>query len=103
VAAVITGTGSLFVDRTRSGKSDWSPEFPVRVLAPLKHPQASSVSIQIILDNNFIEVFAEDGETVQTNLIYPDAASRGVAFYAVQTLPDAVPARVSNEELVSIN
>ena len=95
-------TGHIFVDRTRSGTTDWSPDFPVRVSAPLKHLQADSISIEIVVDNNSIEVFAEDGETVLTNLIYPASASQGLAFYATATPPGTAPARVRDVELVPL-
>jgi sucrose-6-phosphate hydrolase SacC (GH32 family) len=88
--------------RTRSGKTDWSPDFPARVSAPLKHAQAKSIPIEIVVDNNSIEVFAEDGETVLTNLIYPAPASQGLAFYATNTPTGAAPARVRNVELVPL-
>jgi sucrose-6-phosphate hydrolase SacC (GH32 family) len=94
--------GTVFVDRTHSGKTDWSPEFPVRVSAPLKHPQAGSIPIEIVVDNNSIEVFAEDGETVLTNLIYPASSSQGLAFYSTATPPGSGPARVRDLELIPL-
>ena len=99
VVGVNYATGRIFVDRTRSGKTDWSPDFPARVSAPLRHPQDNSIPIEIVVDNNSIEVFAEDGETVLTNLIYPAATSQGLAFYATATPPGAGPALVRNVEL----
>jgi fructan beta-fructosidase len=92
-------TGRIFVDRTRSGKTDWSPDFPVRVSAPLRHPQAISVPIEIVVDSNSIEVFAEDGETVFTNLIYPAPTSEGIAFYSTATPPGSAPALVRDVRL----
>jgi fructan beta-fructosidase len=99
VVGVNFETGRIFVDRTRSGKTDWSPDFPARVSAPLRHPQANSIPIEIVVDSSSIEVFAEDGETVLTNLIYPSAASQGISFYATATPPGAAPALVRNVEL----
>jgi fructan beta-fructosidase len=94
--------GRIFVDRTRSGKTGWSPDFPARISAPLKHPQATSIPIQIVVDENSIEVFAEDGETVLTNLIYPAPSSQGLAFYSTATPPGAGPALVRNVEFVPL-
>ena len=70
--------------------------------APLKHAQAKSIPIEIVVDYNSIEVFAEDGETVLTNLIYPAPASQGLAFYTTSTPTGAAPARVRNVELVTL-
>jgi fructan beta-fructosidase len=100
VVGVDQATGHIFVDRTHSGKTDWSPDFPARVSAPLRHAQAGSISIEIVVDNNSIEVFAEDGETVLTNLIYPAANSQGLAFYSTATPPGSSPARVRDVELL---
>jgi len=102
VVGIDTATGRIFVDRTRSGKTDWSPDFPARVSAPLRHSQAASVDLEIVVDDNSIEVFAEDGETVLTDLIYPAHASRGVAFYSTATPPGAAPARVRDVELIPL-
>jgi fructan beta-fructosidase len=103
VVGIDTATGRIFVDRTRSGKTDWSPEFPARVTAPLKHSQAASLDLEMVVDNNSIEVFAEDGETVLTNLIYPAATSRGLAFYSTATPPGAAPAKVRDVELIPLD
>jgi len=102
VVGIDITTGHIFVDRTRSGKTDWSPDFPARVSAPLRRSQANSIPIEILVDSNSIEVFAEDGETVLTNLIYPAPASQGLAFYATDTPPGAAPALVRNVELVPL-
>jgi sucrose-6-phosphate hydrolase SacC (GH32 family) len=95
--------GQIFVDRTRSGQTAWSPDFPARVSAPLKHPQAYSIPIQIVVDWNSVEVFAEDGETVLTNLIYPSAASLGLAFYSTPTPPGSGPALVRDVEFIPLD
>jgi fructan beta-fructosidase len=72
----------IFVDRKRSGYVAFSPDFPARTVAPLKHPEAKTITLEIVVDRNSLEVFAEDGETVLTNLIYPSDTSQGLAFYA---------------------
>jgi len=95
--------GTIFVDRTHSGKSDFSPEFPARISAPLKHPQANSVRLEIVVDRNSVEVFAEDGETVLTDLIYPSEASTGVGFYSTATPPGVGPALVRGVEFIPLN
>ena len=102
VVGIDQATGRIFVDRTRSGKTDWSSDFPVRVSAPLKHTQTEGIPIEVVVDNNSIEVFAEDGETVLTNLIYPAATSQGLAFYSTATPPGTAPARVRDIELIPL-
>ena len=94
--------GQIFVDRTMSGLTSFSPEFPVRTVALLKHPDAKTVSVEIIVDHNSIEVFAEGGETVLTNLIYPAKDSRGLGTYAVSASAGGESAQVRDLELVPL-
>lgn len=94
--------GRIFVDRSYSGRTDWSPDFSKRVTAPLKHAQANAIPIEIVVDNNSIEVFAESGETVLTDLIYPAATSTGLAFYASPTPPGTAAARVRDIEMIPL-
>ncbi len=82
VIGVDRAKGEIFVDRRHSGYVSFSPDFATRTAAPLKHPESKSIPIEIIVDRNSVEVFAEDGETVLTNLIFPSDASQGIAFYA---------------------
>jgi len=55
------------------------------------------------VDSNSVEVFAEDGETVLTQLIYPAASSQGLAFYSTALPPGTAPARVRNLEMIPLD
>jgi fructan beta-fructosidase len=100
VVGIDKEAGRIFVDRTRSGQTGWSPAFPARVSAPLKHPQANSIRIEIVVDHSSVEVFAEDGETVLSNLIYPAATSVGLSFFSTPTPPGVGPALVRGVEFI---
>lgn len=99
VVGIDEAKGQIFVDRKRSGLVSFSSEFPTRTAAPLKHPGAKSIPINIVVDRNSVEVFAEDGETVLTNLIYPSDASQGLAFYASSPANGGEAAHVANVEI----
>ena len=103
VVGIDTAKSRIFIDRSHSGKTDWSADFPARVSAPLKHIQAEGVPIEIVVDSNSIEVFAEDGETVITALIYPAASSQGLGFYSTTLPPGTAPPRVRDLEMVSLD
>lgn len=103
VIGIDHANGKIFVDRTHSGSTDWSPEFPARIAAPLKHAQENSIRLEIVVDHNSVEVFAEDGETVLTNLIYPSADDNGISFYATPTPPGVGPALVRGVEFIPLN
>jgi len=102
VVGVDRAKGQIFVDRRRSGATFFAKDFTARTAAPLKRPSASAIRLQIVVDRNSVEVFAEDGETVFTNLIYPQAASRGLAFYAVPAAAGGEPARFRGVDFVSL-
>jgi len=103
VVGVDFTTGRIFVDRSHSGQTNFGPNFTGRVSVPLKHPQAVQIPLEIVVDHNSIEVFAEDGETVFTSLIFPSATSLGLAFYASPTPPGSVPARIRDVEFFPLD
>jgi levanase len=103
LVGVNTEKGLLFLDRSHSGKTDWSPDFPARMIARLKHPQLGSIHLEIVVDKNSVEVFADDGETVLSSLIYPSESSRGLSFYATPMPPGFEPARIRGIELFPID
>lgn len=63
-------TGQLFVDRTQSGKVGFSKDFPAIVTAPCKLDN-NTLQLHILLDEASIEIFAQQGKTVLTNIFFP--------------------------------
>ena len=82
-------TREIFIDRTRSGLVSFSPDFSGRHHASLRW--TSPVKLHIFLDRSSVEVFANDGETVLTDRIYPSPGSTGFEVYS-----DAPDARISS-------
>jgi len=72
-------TETLTLDRTRSGKVDFNPQFSGRFQAPLK-AKDGKVRLHLFLDTSSIEVFGNDGETAVTALVFPSEQS----FQAIQ-------------------
>ena len=75
------GNKQIFVDRTRSGKVEFSADFPRRHTGVLS-PQNDKVRFHIFVDNSSVEVFGDDGKTVLTELIFPDPSSKGIQLYS---------------------
>lgn len=71
----------LTVDRTRSGKVDFSSKFPGVHTAPLV-VRDGSLGLRILLDTSSIEIFAGDGESVVTDLILPAVPGRRLELVA---------------------
>jgi sucrose-6-phosphate hydrolase SacC (GH32 family) len=72
----------LFVDRTNSGEIGFSPDFPARVSAPLTLSNPAQLQIRILVDRSSIEVFAEHGRLVMTELVFPKQNGRRIAVYS---------------------
>jgi fructan beta-fructosidase len=75
------GRGQLFVDRSRSGRTDFSPKFSRRHAGPLPL-ESGRLELHVFVDRSSVEVFGNGGRTVITDQIFPSAGSEGVALYA---------------------
>jgi fructan beta-fructosidase len=73
--------GNVFVDRSRSGKVDFNPQFPGKHSGPLP-PERGRVKFHLFVDWSSVELFGNDGRTVITEQIFPSAESDGVMLYA---------------------
>jgi levanase len=71
----------IFVDRAESGESDFSSLFSTLHEAPLK-PDNKRIKMNIFVDDSSIELFANDGKIVFSDVIFPDPSSRNIHFYA---------------------
>lgn len=77
------GAPHLVVDRTRSGEAGFHEAFPVAVTAPLPGVRADAdqvvrTAVDVVVDVSSVEVFAADGATSVTALVFPDETSRAV-------------------------
>ena len=73
--------GELFVDRTGSGVTGFSQDFPARTAAPVALG-AAPLELTILVDRSSVEVFAQGGKVAMTNLVYPPAGAQGMEFSA---------------------
>lgn len=72
--------GTVFVDRSLSGATDFSSLFSTR-----HETQAAAengrIRLRILVDEASVEVFANGGKAVFSDVIFPDPASRAMSFY----------------------
>lgn len=73
--------GEVFVDRTKSGNTGFHAEFPGRHAAPLPL-RGGLLDLRVVTDDCSVEVFADGGAVVITDLIFPSASSQGLAFFS---------------------
>lgn len=64
---------TFFVDRRKSGKTDFSKKFADHISVAKRTSLNTNLSGTIILDKTSIELFFDNGETVMTELFFPNA------------------------------
>lgn len=72
---------TLYVDRSRSGSTGFHPAFGCRhgVFHPAKH---NRLKLHLFVDRSSVEIFADEGRTVLTDLIFPSAESSEVELFS---------------------
>ncbi len=68
---------SLSFDRTKSGKVDFHKRFPSVEVVKLK-PENQILKLDILVDKSILEIFANDGKVVITELVFPFSTEGGV-------------------------
>jgi fructan beta-fructosidase len=68
-----------FIDRSRSGKTDFHKDFAARHVAP-RLTGKSKMEMTLILDISSVELFADDGLTVMTSIFFPNKPYTNIAF-----------------------
>jgi fructan beta-fructosidase len=72
--------GEVFIDRTRSGEVSFSKDFPGRHTAKLE--KNARVKLHVFVDRSSVELFANDGERVLSERVYPHPGSDEIELYA---------------------
>lgn len=75
-------SGEVFVDRTHSGATGFSPHFAGRHAAKLEIAGDRPVQLHVLVDATSVEVFAAGGRIVITDQVFPDPRSRGASLFA---------------------
>jgi len=68
------------VDRTHSGTTPVSKDFPARIEAPLA--LKDQLSLDIVVDRSSVELFANQGAVTMTDLVFPNAGANRLEFYS---------------------
>jgi fructan beta-fructosidase len=83
-----------FIDRAKSGKIDFNPEFVKTAFAP-RLTNIQSSDIELVSDVSSVELFADNGLTVMTSIFFPARSynhlqiqnSKGVIIKNLKLLP----------------
>lgn len=71
----------LSFDRTRSGITGFSKDFPAVTSAPVAE-SGNDLKLRIFVDSSSMEVFVNDGKSVMTNLVFPSVPYNNLDFYS---------------------
>ena len=72
----------FFIDRTKSGTSDFNKNFEGIHYAPLTSKNTNLIKIHLLVDMNSVEMFCDEGEAVITDLIFPNQTDCSIALFA---------------------
>ena len=72
-------TNKYFIDRTNSGKTDFEKGFAAKHTAP-RFSDKRYVDLTLIIDNASIELFADNGLSVMTEIFFPNALLSQIAI-----------------------
>jgi fructan beta-fructosidase len=76
-------TNELYTDRTNSGNTTFHPAFSSWLRSSVKLPQQKEMlKLHIIYDESIVEIYANDGEAVMTEQIFPDKKNNGVILFS---------------------
>ncbi|MGN1245942.1 MAG: GH32 C-terminal domain-containing protein [Muribaculaceae bacterium] len=87
---------TISMDRTKSGITDFSADFPAVTVAPTREA-SGKVALRIFIDRSSIELFGDNGHSVMTNLVFPNAPYTSLTVSA-----EGGKARISNFKVYSI-
>jgi sucrose-6-phosphate hydrolase SacC (GH32 family) len=77
-----TRTQRLYLDRRRSGDVSFHPQFASVSRAPLQLPHSGELTLRVLVDHSSVEVFADQGQRVITDQVFPGASSDRVQLFA---------------------
>ncbi|MDH3712023.1 MAG: glycoside hydrolase family 32 protein [Cyclobacteriaceae bacterium] len=86
----------FFIDRTASGKSGFSNEFSGVHTAP-RISKSPHINLKLFLDVSSVEVFADQGEVLLTDVFFPDSN-----YHAIRLISEEGDAEIVKGKLTSI-
>lgn len=97
VLTYVPGDEQLSFDRRKSGMVEFSQDFPAVTVTPTFNG-GGSLSLRIFIDRASMEVFANGGKGVMTNLVFPTEP-----YSSLTIASDGGNAKIKNLKIYSIN
>ncbi|MEZ5058652.1 MAG: glycoside hydrolase family 32 protein [Saprospiraceae bacterium] len=73
-------TDKYYVDRSSSGANDFSENFSKPIIYGRRWSKSDSIELELFLDKASLEVFADGGKTVLTNIFFPSEPFQVLKF-----------------------
>jgi fructan beta-fructosidase len=72
-------TQELYIDRSHSGDTGFSPDFKNWLVSSVKIPEdKNKIRLHVLFDKSIIEVFTNDGQVVFTEQLFPDVKDNAI-------------------------
>jgi fructan beta-fructosidase len=71
----------LVIDRKQSGLVEFHKDFAGRQTAPIRLAD-NRFKLRLLIDTSSLEAFAQNGETVMTDILFPAGKSRSISLTA---------------------
>ena len=65
-------TEEFYIDRSQAGLTDFNENFGDKISTAPRLSKASNLKVKAVIDNMSIELFFDDGETVMTEIFFPE-------------------------------
>lgn len=73
---------NFYIDRTKSGRTGFSKEFADRITTASRTSNAENLKGTILLDKTSIEIFYDAGETVMTEVFFPNTPYETLSIHS---------------------
>ena len=77
-----TATRQFVMDRSNSGETSFSPDFPAMTVAP--SADVDDIRLRLFVDRSSIEAFGDGGKFVMTNIVFPAEPYNKMTFESVR-------------------
>lgn len=77
-----TATRQFVMDRSNSGETSFSPDFPAMTVAPAA--DVDDIRLRLFVDRSSIEAFGDGGKFVMTNIVFPAEPYNKMKFESVR-------------------
>jgi fructan beta-fructosidase len=74
-------SSQYYIDRTKSGKLSFSDRFAKDLIYASREHTSNHVKMQLFIDRSSIELFADDGRYVMTNLFFPNSDFNRIEYF----------------------